>query len=213
MTVKNENLFSMMKQSAEREQKDSQQARPALSLNKIMGGLQTYKDKQSKRDPTVRVNIPYYHKVISRARGRHKQTLSVPTNPNSAIMLSKQLPLLERKKKSAALEAPDQCVLEVHGEHHCGRQCFEDNLSDAALSKFETAKPSSLAASKKLDSVLAGKRQRDKLKKIYAARLSQQAQVPKTTDLNKQSEFMLPQISVTNKRITEVTIPAKTRRR
>ena len=61
--------------------------------------------------------------------------------------------------------------------------------------------------------MLTGKRQREKLKKIYAARLSQQAQVPKTTDLNKQSEIMLPQISVTNKRITEVTIPAKTRRR
>ena len=43
ITVKNENLFSMMKQSAEREKKKQQASN--MNLNKIMGSLQTYKDK------------------------------------------------------------------------------------------------------------------------------------------------------------------------
>ena len=37
-----------------------------LNLTKIMGNLQTYKDKQNKRDPSRRVNMPYYRRVMSR---------------------------------------------------------------------------------------------------------------------------------------------------
>ena len=53
----------------------------------MMGSLQTYKNKQSKRNPAKRVHIPYYHKVISRSR--HKHALTGASNPASAIMLSK----------------------------------------------------------------------------------------------------------------------------
>jgi len=89
LTVRNENLFNLMQQSAERENQHK------INLSKIMGGLQTYKQKLSKRDPSRRVNIPYYHKVISRSRYK---PVSVTTAPSQAIMFSKQLPLLERKK-------------------------------------------------------------------------------------------------------------------
>ena len=40
ITVKNENLFNMMKESAEREKQSTN-----ANLNKIMGSLQTYKNK------------------------------------------------------------------------------------------------------------------------------------------------------------------------
>ncbi len=44
MTVKNENLFSMMKDSVERDQEEQNQ-NSQLNLSKIMGNLQTFKDK------------------------------------------------------------------------------------------------------------------------------------------------------------------------
>lgn len=80
ITVKNENLFNMMKESAEREKQSTN-----ANLNKIMGSLQTYKNKQSKRDPTSRVNIPYYRRVMS----RNKYAASQSANPAQAIMISK----------------------------------------------------------------------------------------------------------------------------
>ena len=78
-----------------------------------MGSLQTYKNKQNKKDPAKRVNVPYYHKVISRSR--HKHSLSAAANPNSAIMLSKQLTLLERKKNSISSIAKGPQSIKISG--------------------------------------------------------------------------------------------------
>ena len=60
-----------------------------------MGNLQTYKDKQNKRDPSRRVNIPYYRRVMS----RNKYVLSEKSNPDQNLMFSKQLALVERTKE------------------------------------------------------------------------------------------------------------------
>ena len=103
MTVNNENLFSMMQDNLSREQDKKLKFQQAnnINLGKIMGSLQTYKEKQSKRDPSRRVNMPYYHRVISRSRNKNVFGASAQ-NSDQAIMLSKQLPLLDRKKKSVS---------------------------------------------------------------------------------------------------------------
>ena len=53
-------------------------------------------------------------------------------------MLSKQLPLLERKKKSASPDMPMQIQskhLQVHGDHQCSKKCLE--YLEEALSSSE----------------------------------------------------------------------------
>jgi len=76
-------------------------------------------------------------------------------------MLSKQLPLLERKKKSASPDSlPMQIqskVLQVHGEHQCGKQCM-DYLEEALASSDSEDRNTTNGAdtdNKKLNSVLA----------------------------------------------------------
>ena len=44
MTVKNENLFSMMQESYKKKDEAKPQA-PNMNLSKMMGNLQTFKDK------------------------------------------------------------------------------------------------------------------------------------------------------------------------
>ena len=75
LTVRNENLFSMMKHNINREQPKDPSKK---DLTQIMCSLETYKNKR--RDPRKRVKVPYYHKVISRSR--HKQSLSAAANPD-----------------------------------------------------------------------------------------------------------------------------------
>lgn len=58
-----------------------------MNLHRIMNGLQTYRNKQNRRDPTRRVNIPYYHKVIS--RNKYAQSMTACNPAEQAIMLSK----------------------------------------------------------------------------------------------------------------------------
>lgn len=120
-----------MKQSIERDKEHSKLGN--AQLNAIMGNLQTYKNKMSKRDPTRRVNIPYYRKVI--ARSKHNYT--TPTS-GQAIMFTKQIPLLNRAKKPSL--SPQAFIsesrhLSVHGEHQCAKPCGAP--SEEPLGRFD----------------------------------------------------------------------------
>ena len=61
-----------------------------------MGNLQTFKDKQNKRDPSRRVNIPYYRRVQSRNKYVNNANT---TGADQNIMFSRQLALVERTKE------------------------------------------------------------------------------------------------------------------
>ena len=83
-TVRNEELFSMMNSQQERERLEYEK-KNYPNLSKIMGGLQTYKDKQNKQNPNNRVHIPYYHRVIA----RNKYSVSTQDSSSQAVMFSK----------------------------------------------------------------------------------------------------------------------------
>ena len=70
------------------------------------------------------MNIPYYHRVIT----RNKYAQSVTANPaDQNIMLSKQLPLVNRSKQSLSPKQhmhDHECHLHVQGEHQCITNCM-----------------------------------------------------------------------------------------
>lgn len=130
-------------------------------------------------------------------------------------MFSKQLPLLERSKQSVSPTYHNHNhSLQVHGEHQCGKLCMDPSVDDQLNITAENAHEKDDAIDGKPSRFIPVRQARGRLEKgTFGTKMSQSV-IPKTTDINQQSETMLPQIQITNKRLTQIVPPiGRTRER
>ena len=111
-------------------------------------------------------------------------------------MLAQQLPLLDREKRHG--KSPQ---FRVKGEHQCCKMCIETEQ----LGRFETV------------DVIQPKTSRNSPKNISVNMNKKAGQpasfghfLPKLTDLNQQSEALLPQLEVKSRRINAPSLPKLT---
>jgi len=78
-------------------------------------------------------------------------------------------------------------VLQVHGEHQCGKQCMDylEEVLASSDSEDRNTTNGADADNKKLNSVLASKKKKfSKIEKVTFNQRLSQSMVPKTTDIN-----------------------------
>ena len=108
-------------------------------------------------------------------------------------MLAQQLPLLDREKRHGKSPLPQ---LRVRGEHQCVKLCHEP---EEPLGRFQTV------------DVPVPKTQKTSPKNINSLSRGQKENyglfLPKLTDLNQQSQNLLPQLEIRTKRMKAPLLP------
>ena len=96
-------------------------------------------------------------------------------------------------------------MLRVHGEHQCGKQCISVAEEDFDAGPYEEVTPED-ASKLKLKQLAPVKTSRARpSEKSFKSRMSSSL-VPRPVDVIKQldDDSLLPQISITNKRLTQM---------
>ena len=134
------------------------------------------------RDPNNRLNIPMANRRI--ARKRYNQ---LNQNQQNSINMVQQLPLLDRNDHSKH-KSPQ---FRVKGEHQCVHGCADTSEPLGKFATVEAPTPRVIRVSPRV-----AKQQREN-QAIQGA----SAFLPKLTDLNQQSENLLPKLNINQKRM------------